>query len=63
MGRFYTDLVVEHGKERAGRAMRKFYGWYLKPFKSGTGLTEALRRSGSFEEAAVMIREKYQLNY
>ena len=60
MGRFYADLAAEQGNERAGRAMRKFYGWYLKPFKPGKGLAEALRRSGSFKEAAVMIREKYQ---
>ncbi len=57
MGVFYTDLVDELGEDRAGRAMRKFYGWYLKPFRTGAELRNSLRLSRGFEEAATLIRE------
>lgn len=56
MGRFHKDLVEEVGEERAGRAMRKFYGWYLKPFRPDAALRGGLRRAAGFAEAAALIR-------
>lgn len=57
MGRFFAELVMEAGEERAGRAMRKFYGWYLKPFKPGSELRDGLRRAAGFDEAERLIQE------
>ncbi len=59
MGAFYADLAEETGAERAGRAMRKFYGWYLRPFQPGAALAGSLRLSRGFEEAAAAIREAF----
>jgi nifR3 family TIM-barrel protein len=56
MGRFYHDAAAEMGRERAGRYMRKFYGWYLKPFKPDTALRDGLRRVDGFAEAELLIR-------
>lgn len=56
MGRFYRDLQDELGGERAVRVMRKFYGWYLKPFRPEPELRAGLRRAASFGEALRLIR-------
>lgn len=56
MGRFYHDATVEMGQERAGRYMRKFYGWFLKPFKPDAVLRDGLRRVDGFQGAEVLIR-------
>ncbi len=53
---FYAGLVDEAGPELAGRAMRKFYGWYLRPFRPPAALRDGLRRAADFEEAAGLIR-------
>ena len=53
--RFYRDLVEETGRERALRQMRKFYGWYLKPFKPDAELRDGLKRADGFEEASALI--------
>ena len=55
MGHFYEDLAAEAGRERAARQMRKFYGWYLKPFSPGGALRDELRRARGFDEAARSI--------
>lgn len=54
---FYQDILAEMGEERAPRFMRKFYGWFLKPFRPDAGLRDGLRRAGSFAEAQLLIRE------
>jgi tRNA-dihydrouridine synthase len=56
MARFYCDLEDEITEQRANRAMRKFYGWYLAPFKPGAELRDGLRRIESFAEAEKLIR-------
>jgi len=56
MGRFNHDLTGEVGEERAGRAMRKFYGWYLRPFKPDARLRDQLRRAAGFAAAEPLIR-------
>ncbi|MHB9112009.1 MAG: tRNA dihydrouridine synthase [Thermoleophilia bacterium] len=53
---FYRDILAEMGEERAPRFMRKFYGWFLKPFRPDARLRDGLRRAGSFEEAEELIR-------
>ena len=60
MSRFYQDAVVEMGEERASRFMRKFYGWFLRPFRPDAGLRDGLRRAASFAEAEEMIREYFE---
>ena len=60
MGRFYADAVDEMGQERAARYMRKFYGWFLKPFKPAAALRDGLRRAGRFEEAEGLIRDSFR---
>lgn len=61
MRRFYRDLMEEKGPDRGGRAMRKFYGWYLAPFKPGTALLHSLRQVVSFDEAEMLIRRELLL--
>lgn len=56
MERFYSDLVAEKGEERAMRNMRKFYGWYLAPFRPDNRLMTEVRRAPSFADAMAMIR-------
>ena len=56
MGSFYGDLEREAGQERAARQMRKFYGWYLKPFRPGAAVRDELRKARGFSEAAACIR-------
>jgi nifR3 family TIM-barrel protein len=58
MTRFYRDLEDEVGNERAVRLMRKFYGWYLAPFKINTGLRQGLRTARDFPTALAVIREQ-----
>jgi nifR3 family TIM-barrel protein len=58
MKKFYRDLIEEKGPDRGGRAMRKFYGWYLAPFKPGTALLHSLRQVTSFDEAEMLIRRE-----
>ncbi len=53
---FWRDVVSEMGDERAGRYMRKYYGWYLKPYKPGASLRDSLRRTEGFTEAERLIR-------
>jgi tRNA-dihydrouridine synthase len=55
MGRFYHDLETEMGPERAGRFMRKFYLWYLKPFTVPSGLRADLRKAKSYHDAEKAI--------
>lgn len=62
MSRFNADLVEEVGPDSAARAMRKFYGWYLKPFKPDPQLRDGLRRAAGFEEAEALIREAFSLD-
>lgn len=57
MAVFYRDLVAEFGEERAARRMRKFYGWYLKPYKPGAALMAELRRATGFREAERLMLE------
>ena len=57
MDSFYRDVVDEMGEERASRYMRKFYGWYFKPFGPRPALRIALRKAESFEEACGLARE------
>ncbi|MHB8792712.1 MAG: tRNA dihydrouridine synthase [Thermoleophilia bacterium] len=59
MSRFYIDILAEMGEERAPRFMRKFYGWFLKPFRPDARLRDGLRRAGSYEEAEALIREYF----
>jgi len=56
MSRFYEDAVAEMGEERAATCMRKFYGWFLRPFRPDARLRDGLRRSSSFADAAELIR-------
>ena len=56
MGRFYRDLAGGVGEDRAVRQMRKFYSWYLKPFRPDAALREALRRAEGFGGAIDSIR-------
>lgn len=56
MARFYHDAVAEMGEDRTARFMRKFYGWFLRPFRPDAGLRDGLRRASSFEDAAELIR-------
>lgn len=58
MERFYCDLVAELGEERAARRLRKFYGWYLKPFRPDAALKGALRRAADFEVAGRLVRKR-----
>ncbi|GBE57256.1 tRNA-dihydrouridine synthase C [bacterium BMS3Abin01] len=55
MRRFFQDLVVEMGRERAVRFMRKFYGWYMKPFRLPSNLAGELRRAQSYDEAESLM--------
>lgn len=55
MERFFAGLTAEKGEERAIRNMRKFYGWYLAPFRPGNRLMTEIRRAASFTEAARLI--------
>ena len=55
--RFYNDLAAETGKERAVRQMRKFYGWYLKPFRPDAKLRDGLRRAEGFSMASELIAQ------
>lgn len=57
MERFWAGLAAEKGEERAIRNMRKFYGWYLAPFRPDNLLMSAVRRAPSFAEATAMTRE------
>jgi len=57
MSRFYGDVATEMGEERGSRYMRKFYGWFLKPFRPDARLRDGLRRAGSYDDAARLIRE------
>ncbi len=57
MGRFYLDLAAETGEERANRQMRKFYGWYLRPFRPDAAFRDGLRRAGGHDAAARLIRD------
>jgi hypothetical protein len=41
--------------------MRKFYGWYLAPFKPAAGLPGDLRTTEGFSDALLMIRERLEL--
>ena len=54
---FYHDLVGELGEERAARRMRKFYSWYLKPFRPGVALMSELRLTSGFAEAERLLIE------
>ncbi|MHB1390435.1 MAG: tRNA dihydrouridine synthase DusB [Thermoleophilia bacterium] len=54
---FYHDVTAEMGEARAGRYMRKFYGWYLGLFTPPGELRAALRQAQSFNEAARLARE------
>ncbi len=54
---FDGDLCAEMGEERAGRFMRKFYGWYLRPFRPGSELMRALFTAADFQEAARLLVE------
>ncbi|MBI5870190.1 MAG: tRNA-dihydrouridine synthase [Actinobacteria bacterium] len=56
LSRFYLDVLAEMGEERAHRFMRKFYGWFLKPFRPDARLRDGLRRAASFDEAELLIR-------
>lgn len=55
MDLFYRDLEAEQGEERAVRFMRKFYGWYLAPFRPNEELRDGLRRAASYSEARALI--------
>lgn len=59
MALFYADLSVEMGFERSARFMRKFYAWYLKPFRPGAELRAGLMKSSRFEEAAALIEDAF----
>ncbi len=61
MGRFYQDAVDEMGRERAPRYMRKFYGWFLKPFRPDAGLRHGLLQTRDFQEAESLIRQHLQV--
>jgi len=52
MEHFYRDVVDEMGDRRAVRYMRKFYNWYLGPFKPSAELRKALLLTESFQDAA-----------
>lgn len=58
MERFYRDLEEETGRERAVRLMRKFYGWYLSPFRPDGALRADLRSAESFDGALASIRAR-----
>lgn len=58
MSCFHDDLAAEMGSERAGRFMRKFYGWYLRPFRPGAELRDGLRRAGDFSEARRLLESQ-----
>lgn len=60
MEKFYNDVVVELGKERAGPHMRKFYGWYFAPLGASGVLKAALRQADSFEAAVEMARRQFR---
>lgn len=55
--RFYNDMAAETGRERAVRQMRKFYGWYLKPFRPDAKLRDGLRRAEGFSQALELIAQ------
>lgn len=55
---FARDVENEIGAERAGRYLRKFYGWYLAPLGPSGQLRQALRLSGSAREAAELARRE-----
>ncbi len=58
MSRFHEDLAAEMGGERAGRFMRKFYGWYLRPFRPDAELRDSLRRAAGFSEARRLLESQ-----
>lgn len=60
LSEFYRDAVIEMGEERAARAMRKFYGWYLRPFRPDASLRDGIRRAGSFVEAMALIGKRLE---
>lgn len=55
---FYGDVAAELGAERAARHLRKFYGWYLRPFRPGAELRDGLRRAESFDEALRLLKKQ-----
>lgn len=54
--RFYRDLEAEMGEERAVRFMRKFYSWYLAPFRPDAGTRLGLRTATSFEAVRELLQ-------
>lgn len=55
---FARDAEAEMGAERAGRYLRKFYGWYLAPFKPGSELRRRLLATRSAAAAVALAREE-----
>jgi nifR3 family TIM-barrel protein len=55
--RFYHDLEEEVGEERAVRWIRKFYGWYLAPFKPDSELRQGMRTATGFTDAFDMLQD------
>jgi len=56
---FYKEVTAEMGDERASRYMRKFYGWFLKPYRPSASLRDGLRRAGCFADATTLIQEYF----
>jgi len=56
--KFAKDAEAEMGPERAGRYLRKFYGWYLSRFKTSGELRHALLQTTSAEEAIALAQKE-----
>lgn len=56
--KFAEDAEAEMGPERAGRYLRKFYGWYLSRFKPRGELRHALLQTTSAAEAVALTLQE-----
>lgn len=59
MTAFHADLCTEMNQERAARFMRKFYTWYLRPFRPGAALRTGLMKATGFDQAVMLIENAF----